>query len=128
MFITDDIIASGESMLDLAYNLRQRKARRVFAFATYAIFTNGLETFDKAYQDGIIDGVFGTNLTYRTEELKQREWFYEVDVSKYIAYFIAALHHDMSAGALIDPHEKIKALLEKRREEQSKQKGAQLSF
>ncbi len=128
VFVADDIISSGDSMLDIAYNVKKRGARRFFAFATYAIFTNGLETFDKAYQDGIIDGVFGTNLTYRTEELKQREWFYEVDVSKYIAYFIAALHHDMSAGALIDPHEKIKALLEKRREEQSKQKGAQLSF
>ena len=128
VFVADDIISSGESMLDIAYNVKKRGARRFFAFATFAIFTNGLDSFDKACKEGIVDGVFGTNLTYRTEELKQREWFYEVDVSKYIAYFIAALHHDMSAGALIDPHEKIKALLEKRREEQSKQKGAQLSF
>ena len=128
VFVADDIISSGESMLDIAYNVKKRGARRFFAFATYAIFTNGLETFDKAYQDGIIDGVFGTNLTYRTEELKARDWFYEVDVSKYIAYFIAALHHDMSAGSLIDPHEKIRVLLEKRREEQAKRKGAQLEF
>ncbi len=128
VFVADDIISSGESMLDIAYNVKKRGAKRFFAFATYAIFTNGLDTFDKAYQDGIIDGVFGTNLTYRPDELKERAWFYEVDVSKYIAYFISALHHDMSAGALIDPHEKIRVLLEKHREVQSKQKGAQLEF
>lgn len=115
VFIADDIISSGESMLDIAYELKKRKANRIFAYATYAIFTNGLEKFDKAYADGIIDGVLGTNLTYRTEELKKREWFCEVDVSKYIAYFIAALNHDVSVSALIDSHEKIKGLLEKHR-------------
>ena len=68
-------------------------------------------TFDKAYADGIIDGVFGTNLTYRSPELLSRPWFHEVDVSKYIAYIIATLNHDMSASTIIDPHEKIKQLL-----------------
>lgn len=111
IFIADDIISSGESMLDIAYELKKRKAGRIFAYATYAIFTNGLEKFDQAYADGIIDGVLGTNLTYRSEELKKREWFCEVDVSKYIAYFIAALNHDVSVSALIDSHEKIKRLL-----------------
>ena len=115
VFIADDIISSGESMLDIAYELKKRKARRIFSFATYAIFTNGLETFDKAYNEGIIDGVFGTNLTFRTEELKSREWFYEVDMSKYIAYFISALNHNTSISNIIDPHLKIKALLEKRK-------------
>ena len=81
VFIADDIISSGESMLDIAYELKKRKAKRIFSYATYAIFTNGLDTFDRAYKEGIIDGVFGTNLTYRTEELLKREWFYEVDVS-----------------------------------------------
>ena len=114
VFIADDIISSGESMLDIAYELKKRKARRIFAYATYAIFTNGLESFDKAYQEGVIDGVFGTNLTYRTEALKTREWFNEVDVSKYIAYFIAAINHDVSVSLIIDPHEKIKQLLESR--------------
>ena len=111
IFIADDIISSGESMLDIAYELKKRKANRIFAYATYAIFTNGLEKFDKAYEEGIIEGVFGTNLTYRTDALKQRPWFNEVDVSKYIAYFIAALNHDVSVSALIDSHEKIKKLL-----------------
>lgn len=128
VFIADDIISSGESMLDIAYNLKARKARRIFAYATYAIFTNGLGSFDKAYREGCIDGVFGSNLTYRTEELKNRPWFYEVDVSKYIAYFISALNHDISVSSLIDPHQKIDLLLGKRRAERSKYMGSQLSF
>ena len=128
VFVSDDIISSGESMLDIAYNLKERKAKRIFTYATYAIFTNGLESFDKAYREGVIDGVFGSNLTYRTEELKNRPWFYEVDVSKYISYFISALNHDMSVSAMIDPHEKINALLERRRRERSLQQGTQLTF
>lgn len=111
IFVSDDIISSGESMLDLAYELKKKKAGRIFAYATYAIFTNGLDKFDKAYNDGIIDGVFGTNLTYRTPELLSREWFHEVDVSKYIAYFIEAINHDVSISKIIDPHEKIESLL-----------------
>ena len=115
VFIADDIISSGESMLDIAYELKKRKAGRIFAYATYAIFTNGLATFDKAYEEGVISGVLGTNLTYRTPELLQRPWFHEVDVSKYIAYFIAAINHDVSVSQIIDPHEKIRQLLEKKR-------------
>ncbi len=113
VFISDDIISSGESMLDIAYALKKQKARKIYAYATYGIFTNGLETFDKAYKDGIIDAVFGSNLTFRTDELKNRDWFYEVDCSKYIAYFIAALNHDSSISTIIDPHAKIQTLLEK---------------
>ncbi len=115
VFIADDIIASGESMLDIAYELKKRKARRIYAYATYAIFTAGLDKFDQAYADGIVDGVFGTNLTYRTPELLQREWFHEVDCSKYVAYYIAALNHNISISALIDSHEKIQNLLAKQR-------------
>ena len=111
IFIADDIISSGESMLDIAYELKKRKANRIFANATYALFTNGLESFDKAYEEGVLSGVFGTNLTYRTKELLERPWFYEVDMSKYISYFIASLNHDMSVSMILDPHEKIKRLL-----------------
>lgn len=111
VFIADDIISSGESMLDIAYELKKQKARRIFSYSTYAIFTNGLDEFDKAYHDGIISGVFGSNLTYISDALRQREWFHEVDCSKYIAYFIAALNHDISVSAIIDPHEKIHQLL-----------------
>ena len=113
VFIADDIISSGESMLDIGYELKKRGAKRIFCNATYAIFTAGLAEFDKAYENGIISGVFGTNLTYRTPELLSREWFHEVDVSKYIAYFVAAINHDMSVSSIIDPHAKIEALLQR---------------
>ena len=111
IFIADDIISSGESMLDIAYELKKRKANRIFANATYALFTNGLESFDKAYAEGALAGVFGTNLTYRTPELLSRPWFYEVDMAKYVSYFVASLNHDMSISVILDPHERIKRLL-----------------
>lgn len=113
VFIADDIISSGESMLDIAVELKKRKANKIYCYATYAIFTNGLDKFDKAYADGIIDGVFGTNLTYRSPELLNRTWFHEVDCAKYISYFIASLNHDLSISNIIDPHQKIQALLNK---------------
>ncbi len=111
IFIADDIISSGESMLDIAYELKKRNAGRIFTYATYALFVNGLEVFDKAVEDGVLDGVFGTNLTYRRPELADRSWFHEVDVSKYVAYFIAALNCDVSVSTIVDPHAKIKQLL-----------------
>ena len=107
IFIADDIISSGESMLDIAYELKKRKANRIFAYSTYAIFTNGLKAFDK----GVISGVLGSNLTYRTPALRSRPWFHEVDCSKYIAYFIAALNYDLSVSAIIDPSAKVHQLL-----------------
>lgn len=111
VFVADDIISSGESMLDIASELKKRNAKRFFAYATYGIFTNGLAAFDKAYEDGMIDAVFSSNLTYRTPELLKRPWYKEVDVSKYIAYFIASINHDTSISNVMDPNEKIKALL-----------------
>lgn len=119
VFVSDDIISSGDSVLDIAQNVKSRKAKRFFAYATYAIFTNGLEKFDKAYEEGLIDGIFGSNLTYVSEELRSRPWFHEVDVSKYIAYYISALNHDASIGAMLDPHSKIDALLQKREAEKN---------
>jgi ribose-phosphate pyrophosphokinase len=113
ILVADDIISSGESMLDIAYYMKKNNAGRFFASATYALFTNGLSLFDKAYNDGVIDGVFGTNMTYISDELKARPWFIEVDCSKYIAYIIAAMNHDVSISALLDPHAKIQSLIEK---------------
>ena len=113
IFIADDIISSGESMLEVAAELKKRNAGKIYCYATYAIFTNGFEKFDKMYSDGVIDGVFGTNLTYRSPELLAKPWFYEVDCAKYIAYFITTLNHDMSISEVIDPHEKIQNLLKK---------------
>ena len=113
VFIADDIIASGESMLDIAYELKMRGARNIFTCCTFPLFTAGLDKFDKAYNDGIIKAVLGTNLTYRKPELLEREWYYDVDVSKYTAYFIAAINHDKSVSSIIDPMTKIRALLDK---------------
>ena len=118
VFVADDIISSGDSMLDIAYELKDRNAKRVFAYATYALFAHGLDAFDKAYAEGKIDGILGTNLTYRMPELKERPWFYEVDMGKYVSYFIASLNQDVSVGAVLDPMDKIKKLLEKFKEEQ----------
>lgn len=128
VFVADDIISSGESVLDIAENVKDRRANRFFAYATYAIFTNGLEKFDKAYEQGLIDGIFGSNLTYLKPELRNRPWFHEVDVSKYIAYFISALNHDVSISSLLDPHSKIEALLKKRALERAKYADEQLSL
>lgn len=128
VFVADDIISSGESVLDIAENVKERRANRFFAYTTYAIFTNGLEKFDKAYEQGLIDGIFGSNLTYLNPELRNRPWFHEVDVSKYIAYFISALNHDVSISSLLDPHSKIEALLKKRALERAKYADEQLSL
>ena len=111
VFIADDLISSGESMLDIAYELKGRKAGRIFLYATYALYTNGLATFDEAYEKGLIDGVFATNLTYTTPDLLSRPWFHQVDMSKYASYIIATLNHDVSVTALLDTHEKISTLL-----------------
>lgn len=113
VFIVDDIIASGDSVLDIAYALKARKANQIYAYATYSIFTAGYEKIDKAVADGVLTGVFGTNLTYVSEETRSKPWFHEVDGSKYLAYIIAELNHNLSVTAIIDPHEKINSLLKK---------------
>ena len=112
VFITDDIIASGESMLEVAYELKKRGAKHIIANATFPLFTSGLEKFDKAVADGVLTAVLGTNMTYHMPELDERDWFFEVDCSKYTAYIIAGINHEMSVSAIIDPIQKIEALLE----------------
>ena len=114
VFIADDIIASGESMLEVASNLKERGAGRIIANATFPLFTSGLAKFDQAVAEGKLTYVVGTNLTYRTPELLTRDWYVDVDVSKYAAYFVVALNHDMSVSSIIDPLKKIEALLAKR--------------
>ena len=118
IFVADDIIASGDSMLDLAYNLKQRGAKRVFAGATFAFFTSGLDAFNKAYEEGMIDHVFATNLTYATPELLQAPWFTQADMSKYMAFVIATLNHDQSLSYLLDPWSRIEKLLTRYRANQ----------
>ncbi len=121
ILVYDDMIASGESMLDLAYDLKSRGARRLFAGCTYALFTEGVEKFNKAYEEGYISAVVSTNLTYRRPELREAPWFYEADLTKYITYFMAALNHNMSVTQFLDPHQKIQNLLAKQRESQKEQ-------
>ena len=110
-----DIIASGESMLDIGYELKMRGARNIFTCCTFPLFTAGLEKFDKAVADGTLTYVVGTNLTYRMPELLTRDWYVDVDVSKYAAYFVVALNHDMSVSSIIDPLKKIENLLANRK-------------
>lgn len=112
VLIVDDMISSGDSMLDVAKELKNRKAGRIFIAVTYALFTEGIEKFNEYYKQGIINKVFSTNLTYRKEELKQAEWYVDVDMSKFIAYLIDAINHDSSISPLLNPSQKIHTLLE----------------
>ena len=109
VIIIDDMIASGESMIDVAKQLKARKAKRVFALATFGLFTKGLEVFDKCHEEGIIEKVITTNLTYQLPELASRDWYVSADMSKYIALIIDHLNHDASLSDLLDPSERISA-------------------
>ncbi|HHW46552.1 MAG TPA: ribose-phosphate pyrophosphokinase [Clostridiales bacterium] len=113
VIIVDDIIASGESMLDIAVKLKDMKANRIFMFATFGLFVDGLEKFDEFYKKGYFSRVFTTNLIYTTDELLSREWYTNVDMSKYIAYLIDTLNYDMSISKLLDPVDRIKKLMER---------------
>ena len=115
VFIADDIIASGESMLEVARELKKRGAKHILTNATFPLFTAGLEKFDAAVAEGVLTAVVGTNLTYRKPELLERDWYFDVDCSKYTAYFVAAINHDMSVGSICDPMVKIEALLKGRK-------------
>ena len=107
VIIIDDMISSGESLIDTAKELKDRKAKRVYACTTFGLFTNGLEKFDEAYANGTLAGVLTTNLIYQTPELLKREWYINVDMSKYIALIIDNLNHDMSISEILDPAAKI---------------------
>nr|MBP8990336.1 ribose-phosphate pyrophosphokinase [Clostridia bacterium] len=112
ILIVDDMISSGESMLDLARELKARKAGRIFAAATFGLFTDGIGAFQDAWEEGIIDRVFATNLIYRRPELLAAPWFVDVNMAKFVALLIDAINHDASLSSLIDPTEKIRKLLE----------------
>ncbi|MBR1478737.1 MAG: ribose-phosphate pyrophosphokinase [Lachnospiraceae bacterium] len=113
VIIIDDMISSGESMLDTARALKERKANRIFVFCTFGMFTNGLKKFDEAYEQGIITKILTTNLIYQTPELLKREWYITCDLSKYIAYIIDTLNHDSSISDLLIPNERIQTIVAK---------------
>ena len=111
MIIIDDMISSGESVLEVAAALKERNAGRIFVFSTFGLFTAGLDRFDKAYADGTIYRVLTTNLIYQTPELLAREWYIDCDLSKYIAYIIDTLNHDTSISDLLNPVERIQSIV-----------------
>lgn len=108
VFIVDDMISSGESMIDVATELKKRHAKRIFVISTFGLFTNGLDTFDKAVEDGIIYRLLTTDLTYQSDELLSRDYYISCGMSKYIAYIIDTLNHDTSVSELLNPYDKIK--------------------
>ena len=107
VFIIDDMISSGESLIDTAKELKERKARRVFACCTFGLFTSGFNKFDQAYANGTLNGVFTTNLIYQQPELLTKPWYISVDMAKYIALIIDNLNHDMSISSILDSSQKI---------------------
>ena len=111
VIIVDDMISSGDSVLDIGKKLKERNARRIFVFASFGLFVEGFANFDKAYEAGYIDKVFTTNLVYAEPELLEKPWYYRVNMSKYIALIINTLNHDASMSGLLAPIDKINALL-----------------
>ncbi len=114
VIIVDDMISSGESMLEVAKKLKALGANRIFVCTTFGLFANGLDVFDKAYEEGVFEKVFTTNGVYQTPELLSREWYQSVDLSKYVAYFLDTLNHDMSVSSLLDSSDKIDQILRRK--------------
>lgn len=112
IIVVDDMISSGDSILDIARELKSRKAARIFCATTFGLFTEGLEDFNKAYEEGLLSRVFACNLIYRRPELLKAPWFVDVDASKFVALLIDAINHDASLSTLMDPTVKIRNLLE----------------
>ena len=115
VIIVDDMISSGDSILDVSAQLKEKGAKRIFTFATFGLFTDGVDKFTKAYEDHLIDKVFTTNLVYRRPELFSCDWYVEVNMCKYVAYIIDTLNHDESISELLNPVKRINNLLEKHR-------------
>ncbi|MBQ4626104.1 MAG: ribose-phosphate pyrophosphokinase, partial [Clostridia bacterium] len=113
VIIVDDMISSGDSMIEVATKLKELKANRIFICSSFGLFCNGLESFDRAYEKGLISKVFTTNLIYSTPELLSREWYVSVDMSKYCSYIIDTLNHDESVSGLLDPKDRINKILKK---------------
>lgn len=117
VIIIDDMIASGESILDVARQLRDKGANRIFCFASFGLFTAGLERFDEAYAEGTFTNVFTTNLIYRTPELRSKEWYVEVNMCKYVSYIIDTINYDETISNLLNPVNRINNLVAKHRAE-----------
>ena len=123
VLIIDDMISSGESMIDTARELKKRKANRIFVVSTFGLFTNGFASFDKAYEEGLIYRVVTTNLIYQSPELLSKEYYISCDMSKYIAYLIDTLNHDCSISDLLSAYDRIKKCVQKYNDEQAAAKN-----
>ncbi len=118
VIVIDDMISSGESAIDVARQLKKRKANRIFIASTFGLFTGGMKVFDDAVAEGLIDKVLTTNLIYQTEELLSRDYYISCDMSKYIAYIIDTLNHDYSISDLLDPNDRIQRCVANYKEKQ----------
>ena len=114
IIIVDDMISSGESMLEVAKKLKELKANRIFVCTTFGLFASGLDVFDKAHEEGVFEKVFTTNGVYQTPELLSRDWYQSVELSKYLAYFLDTINHDLSVFSLLDCSQKINNILVKK--------------
>lgn len=119
VIVVDDILSSGDSILDLAKELKKRKVNRLFVIVTFAFFTNGVQAFQEAYEQGLVTKIISSNMTYLNPNLKDKEWFAVADMSKYMSYLIATLNHDRSLNNLLNPYNRIKCLLERYAKEQA---------
>ena len=119
VIVVDDMISSGETVIEVAKQLKKRNAGRIFIAATFGLFTNGLSVMDEAYEQGLIDRVLTTNLIYQTPELLEKEYYINCDMSKYIAYIIDTLNHDISISDLLDPNDRIQAAISEYKENHS---------
>ena len=113
VIVVDDMISSGESMLDVCSQLKERGAKRIFAFSTFGLFTDGFDKFDKAYEDGVLTKVFTTNLVYRRPGLLEKPWHVDVNMCKYVSYIIDTLNHDATISELLDPAKRINSIVAK---------------
>ncbi len=128
VIVIDDMIASGESILDVSHQLKEKGARRIFFFITFGLFTNGFASFDKAYEEGVFDKCFTTNLIYHRDGLMDREWYGEVNMCKYVALIIDTLNKNHSIGSVLNPVKKIHNILEKQNKYNQNKEGAQLKI
>jgi ribose-phosphate pyrophosphokinase len=114
VIIVDDMISSGESLIDVSRKLKERGAKRIFAFISFSLFVDGLEKFDKAFEEGYFEKIFSTNMVYAKPELLEREWFVQADMSKYISLIIDTLYWNKTMADLLDPVKRIKNFLVKK--------------
>ena len=113
VIVVDDMIASGDSVFDICYQLKEKNAAKIFVFSTFGLFTAGLEKFDSCYKEGLFDRIYTTNLIYRTPELLSREWYCEVNMCKYVAYIVDTLNRDASTADLLNPVGRIHSLMDR---------------